>query len=218
MGEIRLNKRDRAIINDLNRFRCLSRDDIIDLYFKNKKNPINCCNDVMKRLRRDGYVEVSTKTQPYIYFPSPSPIKKDSQKIPHFLAIVDVYKQLKTFENPSHLIIEPKYGKGLCEPDLFVIWKREPIFIEVQRSIYSEKVMNEKMERYTAYYNSRSWEKEEWQKADKKVFPKVVILTDSRYNIETEFKVYQVRNVGEIANFFKPKNVMETGGIKFKIG
>lgn len=218
-----VTKRDRSIIDDLNRFRCLSRDDIIDLHFRHIKHPATGCNIVMKRLRRDKYVEVSTKVQPYIYFPSPSLIKKDSQKIPHFLAIVDVYKQLLRYEKPSQTVIEPKYGKGLCEPDMFVIWKREPIWIEVQRSIYSEKVMNEKMERYTAYYHSKKWAKEEWQLSDKKLFPIVLILTDTRYNIDVDFKVHQVRTIKEFLDYFeKPKTnnkvKFDGGGIKLKFG
>lgn len=55
-----MKKRDIAILNDLERFRVLSRNDIIDLHFANLKNPIASCNSVLKRLRRDGYIEVNT--------------------------------------------------------------------------------------------------------------------------------------------------------------
>jgi hypothetical protein len=89
-GVERMKKRDLAIINDLQQFRCMTRDDIIELHFVGLKNPVTCCNIVLKRLRRDGYIEVSTKQQPYIHFPSPSSIKKDSAKIPHFLKIVNL--------------------------------------------------------------------------------------------------------------------------------
>ncbi|MHA4119940.1 replication-relaxation family protein, partial [Bacillus cereus] len=51
-----MKSRDKAIIKDLCRFRCLSRDDIIDLHFQGLKKAVTSCNTVMKRLRRDGSV------------------------------------------------------------------------------------------------------------------------------------------------------------------
>jgi hypothetical protein len=107
-----MKKRDLAILNDLQRFRCLTRNDIIELHFSNLKQPVTCCNTVLKRLSRDGYIEVSTKQQPYIYFYAPCPIKKDSTKIPHFLKIVEFYKSLLKYEEPKSFIVEPKFGKG----------------------------------------------------------------------------------------------------------
>jgi hypothetical protein len=181
-----MKKRDLAILSDLQRFRCLTRDDIIDLHFSDLKQPLTCCNSVLKRLRRDGYIEVSTKLMPYIYVAAPSPIKKDSTKIPHFLKIVEFYKSLIKYEPPKSLIVEPKFGKGYMEPDAFMLWKRGPFFVEIQRSVYSDKVMKEKVSRYEAYFMSNEWEQESWQPENKKVFPTILMMTDTRYNIESE--------------------------------
>lgn len=98
-----MKNRDKAILSDLKRFRCMSRDDIIDLHFNGLKNAVTCCNTVMKRLRRDGQVDANITQQPFIYFPQPSTLRKTSQKIPHFLGIVDVYKQLIHYENRNYL-------------------------------------------------------------------------------------------------------------------
>lgn len=202
-----MKKRDLAIINDLNRFRCLTRDDIIDLHFKNLKHPVTCCNTVLKRLRRDGYIEVSTERQPYIYFPAPSTIKKDSTKIPHFLKIVEFYKSALSYEQPKSFIVEPKYGKGFMEPDAFLHWKRAPFFVEIQRSIYSEKVMKEKIDRYERYYLSDHWKEEPWQPANKKVFPAVIIITTTRYKIDSpNIKFNQVQSLNQLVHMFKPKS------------
>lgn len=78
----------------------------------------------MKRLRRDGHVDANITQQPFIYFPQPSIIRKTSQKIPHFLGIVDVYKQLIQYEKPKLFKVEPKYSKEFMEPDAFTIWRR----------------------------------------------------------------------------------------------
>lgn len=203
-----MKKRDFAILSDLQRFRCLTRDDIIDLHFSHLKQPITGCNTVLKRLRRDGYIEVSMKQQPYVYFPSPAAIKKDSAKIPHFLKIVEFYKDLLKFEPLRSFIVEPKYGKGFMEPDAFMIWKRGPFFVEIQRSVYSDKVMKEKVSRYESYYLSNEWKQESWQPANVKVFPTVLMLTDTRYNIESPYvRFIQVQTIEQLVNLVSPKMV-----------
>lgn len=202
-----MKKRDLAILNDLQRFRCLTRDDIIDLHFSNLKQPVTCCNTVLKRLRRDGYIEVSTKQQPYLYFPAPSSIKKDSAKIPHFLKIVEFYKDARVHNEPKSFIVEPKFGKGYMEPDAFMIWKRGPFFIEIQRSVYSDKVMNEKISRYEAYFMNNEWKQEPWQPKTIKIFPAVVVITDTRYNIESPYiRFIQVQSIDQLVNMFQQKS------------
>lgn len=214
-----MKKRDLAILNDLERFRCLTRDDIIHLHFSHLKQPVTCCNTVLKRLRRDGYIEVNTNHHPYLYFSSPAPIKKDSTKIPHFLKIVEFYKSLLKYEHPRSFVVEPKYGKGFMEPDGFMLWKRAPFFVEIQRSIYSERVMNEKINRYESYYLSNEWHSEPWQPQNKKVFPAVILITDTRYKIESSnIKFYQVQHIDQLVNIFEPKREeIKIGGSSLKL-
>lgn len=176
----------------------MSRNDVVDLHFSHLKNTVGSCNNVLKRLRRDGHIEASVKTQPYLYFPSPSPIKKDSQKAGHFLAIVDFYKQLLQHDNPKHLVVEPKFGKEYMEPDIFMIWQGAPFFVEIQCSVYSSKVMKAKLERYEKYVLSDEWKKETWQPKNKKIFPYIWIITDTFYNIEhKQMKIFQTKNVSD---------------------
>ncbi|MDP4549870.1 replication-relaxation family protein [Alkalihalobacillus macyae] len=192
-----MNKRDTAILSDLQRHRVMSRDDIASLHFNNLKDPIKACNNVLKRMRRDGYIDAKLDHQPYLYFPYPSLIKKDSQKIPHFLAIVDFYKQATHLRKPKQFIVEPKYGKGYMEPDVFMVWNGSPFFVEIQRTFYSEKVMNEKISRYEAYYRSGLWKDETWQPLDKKVFPFIIIISDTRYSIDSNLKVFQAQSLND---------------------
>jgi hypothetical protein len=214
-----MKKRDLSIIKDLERFRCMTRDDIINLHFKGLKNPVTCANTVLKRLRRDGHIEVNTDYQPYVYFSSPAAIKKDSAKIPHFLKIVEFYGDIIKYETPNTFIVEPKYGKGFMEPDIFMIWKKAPFFVEIQRSVYSHKVMKEKVDRYEAYRLSREWQNEPWQPKENKVFPKVIVITDTRYNIESPFvKFIQVQKINQLVgmDMSKPKPIKKEG-IQIKI-
>ena len=196
-----MRNRDKAILNNLKRFRCMSRDDIIDLHFQGLKNAVTCCNTVMKRLRRDGHVDANISQQPYIYFPQSSTLRKTSQKIPHFLGILDVYKQLIYYEKPKLFKVEPKYGKAFMEPDAFTIWRRSPFFIEVQRSVYSKKVMQDKINRYELYFHSQEWHNESWQPKEFKYFPSILIITEKYYNISSfSLRIFQASSISNFLN------------------
>lgn len=136
------------------------------------------------------------------YFPV-NGIKKDGAKVNHFLAIVEFYKQLLPVEPPRIFEVEPKYGKGLPEPDVFMIWQRAPFFVEIQRSIYSEKVMREKLQRYEQYFYTDQWKLEAWQPVDKKVFPRLWIVGENKYNVVAPFKVIQTKTVNEFKEIFR---------------
>ncbi|PEI84678.1 replication-relaxation family protein [Bacillus toyonensis] len=196
-----MRSRDKVILSDLKRFRCMSRDDVVDLHFQGLKNAVTCCNTVMKRLRRDGHVDANISQQPYIYFPQPSTLRKTSQKIPHFLGIVDVYKQLIHYEKPKLFKVEPKYGKEFMEPDAFTIWRRSPFFIEVQKSVYSKKIMQDKINRYELYFHSQEWYNESWQPKGSKFFPSILIITDKQYDISSpNLRIFQASS---ISNFME---------------
>ncbi|HDX9614327.1 TPA: replication-relaxation family protein [Bacillus toyonensis] len=196
-----MRSRDKVILSDLKRFRCMSRDDIVDLHFQGLKNAVTCCNTVMKRLRRDGHVDANISQQPYIYFPQSSTLRKTSQKIPHFLGIVDVYKQLIRYEKPKLFKVEPKYSKEFMEPDAFTIWRRSPFFIEVQKSVYSKKIMQDKINRYELYFHSQEWHNESWQPKESKFFPSILIITDKQYDISSpNLRIFQASS---ISNFME---------------
>ncbi|PEB42258.1 replication-relaxation family protein [Bacillus pseudomycoides] len=206
-----MNKRDKYIIDDLYRFRVLTRDQIISLHFSDLKKPIGNCNLVLKRLSDRGYIKALRNYKPYVYIPSDSKIKENSQKILHFLAIADVYVEMKQYDTPTNLIVEPKFTeKGAIEPDMFCCWKKSAFFVEVQRTTYSEKVMNEKISRYEAFYYSEIWENFEWQRSDKKVFPIIIFVTNTRYNIKTDvLKIVQVPSIHTLIELFDHNSVRQ---------
>ncbi|WP_308160865.1 MULTISPECIES: hypothetical protein [unclassified Bacillus (in: firmicutes)] len=205
-----LTARDKAIIDDLNRFRCMSKDDIAELHFRKLNNPKYAANNILLRLHREGYVQRSTAFVPYVYFGPEVSMKKNSAKIGHFLAIVAIYKEIKQLGELNTFLIEPKYGnKGTAEPDVFCIYRRTPFFIEVQKSIYSEKQMKDKMNRYLDLFDSRIIENEPWQPVDKKVFPHLLILSDQRYAIDGSypFRIMQATSFTEFLQTLKVKVV-----------
>lgn len=195
--------RDKQIIKALEKFRVMRRDDIIELYFGRIKNQSIQCNRTMLRLRRKNYITFSAEYHQYIYFPIPS-IKINSTKIPHFLSIVDVYKQMYKHEKPRTFDVEPKLGgKGTIEPDVFAIWKKTPIFVEIQRNVYSKATMKRKMNLYKNYYYGDTWKELSWQPNNKKLFPVVLMLTEHQYELETPFKIFQVKTVNEFIGVIK---------------
>lgn len=192
-----LNERDKAIIKDLNRFRVMDRDSVSELYFSNVKNPKDSTNHVLLRLLRDGHIQRSKSFVPYVYFSTESNLKKDSAKIGHFLAILQTYKEMRQLGKLTTFLVEPKYGsKGIVEPDIFCTFRDTHFFIEVQRTLYSEKQMNEKINRYVDFYHSGVMAKP---------FPHVLILSEQRYAIDMElpFKVFQSQSFSQFTQSLK---------------
>lgn len=196
-----MRARDKAIINDLYRFRCMSRDDIADIHFGGMRNSTKEANVVLKRLRRDGHIDANTQMQPYVYFAADSKMKRSSQKIAHFLGIVGFYRELIRYESPTVFDIEPKLGdKGTPEPDAFTIWKGTPFYIEIQRSQYSERIISEKIARYERYYYEEEWRYASWQPKDRPpVFPYIWIISEVNYRLASScLRFVQSKSVAEL--------------------
>lgn len=191
-----LTNRDKTIIADLNRFRVMDRDSIAEIHFKGLKNPYFAANNVLLRLLRENHIQRSTAFVPYVYFGPEVNMKKNSAKIGHFLAILGIYKEILQTGKLEQFLVEPKYGdKGIAEPDIFCIFRKTPFFIEVQKTIYSEKQMNDKLERYIDLYESGVLERESWQ-GEKKIKPHLLIISDQRYAADGSypFKVFQAQS------------------------
>lgn len=212
---MRLSERDKAIIADINRFRVMDRDSIAGLHFGYLKRPINSANAVLKRLVTDGHIRRSTKFgAPYLYLSKETTLREDSAKIRHYLAILDVYKDILRHGTADVFQVEPKYGsKGTVEPDVFCIFKkhgmtgRTPFFIEVQQTFYSQKTMQAKLDRYLKLYESGVIAQEPWQPTDRPpVFPIVLILSEHRYAINGDypFRVLQAQSFGQFLQSLKP--------------
>lgn len=222
-----VNSRDKAIVSDLLKFRCMDRDSIAELHVgENVKYPINAVNNILKRLVRDGHVTCSTQFSPYVYFHSETRIKSNSVKIPHYLEILNVYKDMLKYDKPYY-VVEPKYSKGLVEPDAFAIFKGTPFFIEVQRSNITQKEIDNKIDLYHDLYSSGIVHGEVWQPKDRDpVFPYVLFITPFKFNIQSN--LLQIRQVETIDTLLRPvmleskkvnkQSIKSKGGIQIKIG
>jgi len=205
--------RDKAIIKDLNKFRVMDRDSIAELHFAKLKNPQVAANNVLLRLFRDGLIQRSNAFVPYVYFGPDVNIKKNSAKIAHFLAILNVYKEMRKLGRLETFLVEPKYGKkGVAEPDIFALYRNTGFFIEVQRTLYSPKQMREKLGRYVDLYHSG---------IISQPFPHVLILSQDPYVIDGDypFKVFQAQSFSDFMSTLQPKRkvkpvVNSNGGIK----
>lgn len=210
-----LTNRDKAIIKDLNRFRVMDRDSIAKIHFSNVKNPERAANNVLLRLLRDGEIQRSKSFVPYVYFGPNVIIKKDSAKIGHFLEILNTYKEMRKLGKLTTFMVEPKYGrKSIVEPDIFCEFRNTHFFIEVQRTLYSEKQMNEKINRYEEFYHSGVMANP---------FPHVLILSEQRYAVDTDrpFKLLQAQSFTQFVAMLKPdKTVIQNNtetNLKLKI-
>ncbi len=209
---MRLSKRDKLIIADLNRFRVMDRDSIAELHFSKLKNPQFAANNVLLRLLREGHIQRSIAFVPYCYFGPDVNMKQNSAKIGHFLAILQVYKDMKKLGQLETFLVEPKYGKkGAAEPDIYCVFRKTPFFVEVQKTIYSEKQMNDKVERYVDLYESGVLENK----------PHVLILSEQRYALDGDypFKLFQAQSFTQFMQSLKkePTDPHETKGIKVRV-
>ncbi|MFE0624843.1 hypothetical protein ACFW1J_25835 [Priestia aryabhattai] len=227
----RLSQRDKDIIGFINQFRAVDRDSLVELFFKQLKSPINACNSVMVRLYRLGLIERTQQYSPTVYLPVDARIKKNSQKILHFLSILDVFKQMCTYSTPKNVIVEdkPTGRKGGIEPDLFCIFKGSPFWIEIQRNQYSEQKIQAKINLYEEYFFSDEWKALQWQPEDRAaVFPSVILITPVRYAVSSDqIRIIQVASIHELMEKYKSsaKQTKETrsrtssssGGIKINL-
>ncbi|WP_377520327.1 hypothetical protein [Priestia megaterium] len=227
----RLSQRDKDIIGLVNQFRAVDRDSLVELFFKQLKSPVNACNSVMIRLYRSGLIERTQQYAPTVYLPVDAKIKKNSQKILHFLSILDVYKQMSTYGMPKQVIVEdkPTGRKGGIEPDLFCIFKGSPFWIEIQRNQYSEQKMQDKIHLYEEFFFSDEWKALQWQPEDRAaIFPSVILITPIQYAVSSDyFRLIQVASIHELMEKYKsvgkqqrdgkPRASASSGGIKINL-
>lgn len=205
-----LTNRDKAIIRDLNRFRVMDRDSIAEIHFAGLKDPQRSANNVLLRLLREGLIQRSTAFFPYVYFSVDMKIKQNSAKINHWLAILNVYKQMRKYGVIESFEVEPKLGpKGTAEPDIRAIFRKTNFFIEVQRTQYTSKQMSAKLQRYAELHRL-------------KPFPHILIVSDVSYEVcdDLPYKVFQSRSFDAFMKSLVPKSAEKsislTGG-KIKI-
>jgi hypothetical protein len=143
-------KRDQLILNYLTKFRVCSRNHLAKLIFMENSNPVNTTNKVMKRLVTDGLCLSipRPKDKCYLYTANPSPIHHKSNKIDHYLKIVDFYIHSGL---PENFVIEPILGS--YEPDIFFRDKsNNHICVEVQITPISQNKMQDKINRFVSEY------------------------------------------------------------------
>jgi len=227
----RLSQRDKDIIAFINQFRAVDRDSLVDLFFKQLKSPVNACNSVMVRLYRLGLIERTQQYSPTVYLPVDAKIKKNSQKILHFLSILDVYKQMSTYSTPKQVIVEdkPTGRKGGIEPDLFCIFKGSPFWIEIQRNQYTKQKMQAKINLYEEFFFSDEWQALHWQLEDRSpIFPSIILITPVRYAVSSDhIRIIQVASIHELMEKYKSpaksqkearsRTNVSSGGVRIKL-
>jgi hypothetical protein len=176
----------------------MDRNSIAEIHFSNMKTPERAANNVLLRLLRDGEIQRSKSFVPFVYFGPEVNMKKNSAKIGHFLAILDTYKEMRKLGRLTTFQVEPKFGnKGVVESDIYCEFRSTRFFIEVQRSIYSDKQMKEKMDRYVELYHSG---------VIAAPFPHVLVISEQRYALDGEypFKVFQAQSFTQFDQSLKP--------------
>ncbi|MDG1564982.1 hypothetical protein P7D13_28705, partial [Bacillus toyonensis] len=88
----------------------------------------------------------------------------------------------------------PKRERDLPSPNII----SSPFFIEVQKSVYSKKVMQDKINRYELYFHSQECHNESWQPKGSKFFPSILIITDKQYDINSSnLRIFQASSISD---------------------
>ncbi|MCM3456553.1 replication-relaxation family protein [Heyndrickxia oleronia] len=208
-----MKKRDLDILNSLEKFKCLTRDQIAALHFSKNAYPHIAANNVLKRLRRDEYITANTDRsfQQYIYFLNPSRMKTDSQKIDHFLMIAQGYIDMMKFSPLVRYEIEPKIDDATFIPDVHCRWLDNDWFLEFQNSLYTVKQLYTKLDKYKEYHDKGYWKNER-------------VLIIGKINLKFDpndypFKIKQIKCFSELEHTINRfKNIKNIDGISIKIG
>ncbi|MGG3210934.1 replication-relaxation family protein [Geobacillus stearothermophilus] len=212
-----MRERDKAIIETLEKFKCLTRDQIAQLFFRHTKKPHTNANFVLKRLRRDGYITARTDKafQQYVYFPNPPSIKKNSQKVDHYLLIAQVYIDMMKYDTVKQYDIEPIVDDFI--PDAFARWKGSRWFIEAQNSLYTSKQLEQKLQKYVEWYKSDEWRKSPFVNQNKPIFPHVLIVGKINKKLNASEYPFRVAQVESIDAFMKmAQKQIQVNGMSLK--
>ncbi len=101
-------------------------------------------------------------------------------KINHWLAITDLYIEISKVEKP--LIFIPEYrevieNKKIFSPDVWMVWRKKPYFVEVQRTPIRSKAWQEKWRIYEHVYSRLSERAFQPKPPAKPVKPKILVVT-----------------------------------------
>lgn len=173
-------------------FPAANRDQLARLFFSDRSNPILKCTQTMQQYRQDKpkWIDVNKEKRPYVYFAYPLRIKKQSAKLDHWMALVDVYHDLKEAAVPFEIVeMEYSFGKGYPQPDLILQINDHCLFVEVQRT--KETRMQKKIDQYRNLFI----------KSKHEIFCKEFVIwlrTDRKYKVKSEISLIQCIDVKEL--------------------
>jgi hypothetical protein len=188
-----MRKRDFEILKSLEKFKCLTTSQIAALHFSNNANPKITANRVLKRLRLNQVITANTDRafQEYIYFPSNSTIKKDSQKLDHYLLMNQTIIDMLIYSSIQEYHFETTIPDADFIPDIYVKgWLSNDWFIECQNSLYTTKQLYSKLDKYKKFHEKGYWNNE-----------RVMIIGKVNLKFDPDdypFKVRQVRVINDL--------------------
>jgi hypothetical protein len=193
-----MRKRDSEILKSLEKFKCLTTSQIAALHFSKNANPMVSANRVLRRLRLNKYITVNTDRpfQEYIYFTNPTPIKKDSQKLDHYLLMNQTLIEMQKYSPIKEFQFETKLDYAEFIPDIFVQgWLGNDWFIECQNSVYTVNQLYSKLRKYKDYHDKGYWNNE-----------RVIIIGKVNLKFDPDdypFKVKQIKGIDDLSETIK---------------
>lgn len=146
----------------------------LEAFFLEYQSPEKRVSDCMRELEREGLVEGKlrpigeskvwrlTKQGRDEMDVTFHPVPFSNRNVDHYLAISSVYFSLQSSNHLHHFEVEPRFSlnaegeetKTYC-PDIFLVWKKIPFFIEVQRSPLSKNSWEKKWNVAERFFSQR---------------------------------------------------------------
>ena len=175
------------ILGHFKTFPVSSRDQLLRLFCGGDRRKITKLNEKLRKLVDRGQLDVNKEILPYVYFGVPRRIQKRTNTLNHHMAIVDFWIWLlegsRAYNCPDPVVVsyEHNFGRGKAKPDIILEWEGKTWFVEVQRSVISQKKMDKKMKMYEEVYVDGAYEKE---------FT-VWVVTNKPYQLNTDIPTKQ---------------------------
>lgn len=131
-----------------------SRDQLLRRFYDGRQSAVRKLNEKLRRLVDRQQLEVNREIRPYVYFSVPRRIPLRSAHLTHHLAVVTFFLEVEAFSHrkkiapPRVIALEQGFGKGYPRPDLILEWQGRTKYVEVQRTITSDRRMQTKVTEY----------------------------------------------------------------------
>lgn len=168
-----------------------SRDQLLRRFYqgRNDRTAVRKINEKLRKLVDRQQLDVNREIKPYVYFSVPRRIPLRSAALSHHLAVVSFFLMVESFSrrrnlsDPLVVALEQGFGKGYPRPDLILEWQNRFHYVEIQRTVTSNRRMQTKVKEYEKLVADAKY------KEMSERFDSLWIVGSKRYQLDTKLPI-----------------------------